>query len=482
MRLLHIFIFGLLVSFAATLRARPFAWEGTTLAAHVQTGGVALRARNMWKPEGAADTLLKIVHERAGEKGLSILALVLFGAAVLMTLDAAAQLAGFGAACLLAVPFLPLALGNSAPDPWLFSAFFTMLMLNTMARVRRQSWPSYMVVVLPAVAAVWPLFHSAGVLLAPLLSLLMVADGVMAWWADENAPQGGIFTAPPDPLLFQAEELDMQVFFRVLSWETKMNQFLHQRLGLTPAQLPSLTAGRAAEVLNSLLDIADLPDEVGVPDPGLNGGDVRARNRKMLDVQYRDALRPIPAKKEPLGAAVTLRPLPLWVPITAAAVSFAAVAVPPAGPQALGQLFSAISDAGSLLSVPSGWWVSSSHNPHPAANYFWTSLALFLAVGLVGLMKNRHRFSAPFFAGGLLLFAVVLPVPDATPLVALTSILFSAAALRGLQREETLLRTMGVTAGVIASLVAMHLIDWDNLPLGMTPRLGAVPPVSTAVR
>ena len=49
-----------------------------------------------------------------------------------------------------------------------------------------------------------------------------------------------------------------------------------------------------------------------------------------------------------------------------------------------------------------------------------------------------------------------------------------------LRIEKKLNNLDGVTAGVIASIVVLHLIDWDNLPLGATLSLGAETPTQMA--
>jgi hypothetical protein len=476
MRTLRLSVLLLLSLFAAALRARPFAWEETPVATRVRTGEAAIRGHDVLKPEGAGDALMTLVHARGGAMGLSLLSLALFAAAAGMALDAAAALAGFPAAAILSVFLLPLGLGDSAPDPWLFSALFTAAFLQIMARARMRSWPPATLALLPFIAAVWPLFHAAGVLLAPALALLTALDGFLAWRAAENAVEGGVFTAPVDPVLFREEEIDMPSFLRVLSWETKTNQYLHQRIGMTPAQLPSLTAGRAVEVLNSLLGIADLPQEIGIPAPAGSNGDVRLRNRKLLEIQYKDALKTPAPKTEPIAPRAPLPPLPLWAPLGAAAAAFAAVAVPPAGPQALGRLFAALSGGGARLAMPSGWWIHASRNVHPAAPYFWVALLCFLTAGLAGLAKDRERFSAVFFVGGLALFTLILPAPAAAPLAAVTALPFAAFVLRGFQKDrETSVRTLSSTAGLIALLVLVMLLDWDHMPLGAPLGLGAAP-------
>ncbi len=489
MRLIRFLVFLCLAVFAVSLRARPFRWEAqpdqpSAAAARVSVGRVALKARDFLRPGGLGEALLAEVHAKAGPKGLSILTLLLFVTAFASALDAASELGGFTVASLLAVPFLPLAMGDSAPDPWFFSALFAALFLQVMVRARRRLWPAAALLILPALTVAWPLFHDAGVLLAPLFALVTAADCVQIWWAAETAVQGGVYTSPQDPLLFREEDLDMPAFLRVLGWETKINQFLHQRLGMTAAQLPSLRAGRAVEVLNSLLTIPDLPEQAGVPDPGKPGEDHHVRNRKMLEVQYRDALRLGAGKKEERHEEKKpLAPLPLWAPLAAAALAFAGVAVPPAGPQALGRLFASLSDASSLLSVPSAWWVTAPRAEQPAMLYFWIALVLFVTTGIIGAVKNRERFSIAFFLGGLVLFAVALPAPEAAPLAALAALPFAASALRGLWREDTIVRTLSGAAAFIVLLVFFFLADWDYLPLAGTPGIGILPaPASPARR
>jgi hypothetical protein len=423
------------------------------------------------------DALLAAVDKAAGARGLSILALILFVGAFSLALDTARILSTFSAASLLAVLFLPFAMGDSTPDPWLFSSLFAMAFLWIVIRARRRRAHPATLLFLPVLAAVWPLFHEAGVLLAPFLALTTAADGLLAWWAAEHAVVGGIYTAPPDPLLFREEDLDMGAFHRVLTWETKMNQFVHQRLGMTPAQLSTLTATRAAEVLNSLLVVPDLPLQAGVPDTGGPDGDVRRRNRRLLDVQYRDALRP-PAPE--VEREAPLAPLPLWAPLTAAMAALIAVAVPPAGPQAVGRLMAALSGAGSRLQVPSAWWISAPREAHPGAPYFWVSLVVFMVTGLVGLSLQRDRFPSALFAAGLALFAAVLPAPAAAPLAALAGLVFSAAFLRGVWPEDdTLIRTLGGAAAFLILLVCLLLADWDAMPVGHDLALGAPPSEAT---
>jgi hypothetical protein len=479
MRWIRLAVFAALAAFAVALRARPFRWEarldGPPPAAQVSAGRVAIKARDFLRPGGLGEAVLAGVHDKAGPRGLSILALALFGTAFALSFDAAAGLGGKAAAAVLAVPFLPLAMGDSAPDPWLFSALFAAAFLDIMVRARRREWPAAALVILPAITAAWPLFHDAGVLLAPFLALVTAADCLQSWWAAENAPQGGIYTSPQDPLLFREEELDMPAFLRVLRWETKMNQFLHQRLGLTASQLDSLKPWRAVEVLNSLLTIEDLPAQADVPDPGLAGGDFRARNRRMLEVSYRDALKLGVPKKAAPSEHKPLAPLPLWAPLTAAALAVVGVAVPPAGPQALGRLFATLSDAGSLLSVPSDWWVSGSRALQPAVPYFWVALILFFVTALIGVARNRQNFSPPFFIAGIVFLTVALPAPAAAPLVALTLLPFAASAVRGLWREDTLVRCLSGAAAFIVLLLLLFLADWDALPLAGTPGIGVVP-------
>jgi hypothetical protein len=488
MRPIRFLVYLVLLAFAVSLRAKPFRWQTqpdqpSAAAATVSLGRVALKGKDFLRPGGLGEALIAAVHDKAGPRGLSILSLGLFAAAFTMVLDAAAGLAGFTTASLLAVPLLPLALGDSAPDPWLFSAVFAGAFLLVMVRARRRAWPAWALVLLPALTTAWPLFHDAGVLLAPLLALVTAADCVQGWWTAETAVQGGIYTGPADPLLFREEDLDMPSFLRVLGWETKMNQFLHQRLGMTQAQLPSLRAGRAVEVLNSLLSVPDLPAQAGVPDPGAPNGDHRARNRKILEIQYKDALRLNAPKKEAApDPKKPLASLPLWAPLSAAALALAAVAVPPAGPQALGRMFSALSDAGSSLTVPSSWWVTGSRADHAAMPYFWVALVVFSAAGLVGAARNRGRFSPVLFFGGLALFAVALPAPEAAPLAALVALPFAASALRGLWREDTLVRTLSGAAAFIVLLVILLLADWDALPLASNPGLGLADPQVAAAK
>ena len=478
MRFVRLSVFIVLAAFAASLRSRPFSWtdssgRATSAAAHIADGKMAIGGRDLLRPEALGDALLAAVQRTAGARGLSIFALILFVGAFSLALDAARVLSTFSAASLLAVLFLPFAMGDSAPDPWLFSCLFAMAFLWIATRARRRWAHPATLLFLPVLAAVWPLFHEAGVLLAPFLALTMVVDGLLAWWAAEHAVVGGIFTAPPDPLLFREEDLDMGAFHRVLAWETKMNQFVHQRLGMTPAQLSTLTAARAVDVLNSLLAVPDLPAQAGVPDTGGSDGDVRQRNRRLLDIQYRDALRP-PAPE--VEAEAPLKPLPLWAPITAAIAALIAVAVPPAGPQAVGRLLAALSGAGSRLQVPSAWWISAPRDAHLAAPYFWVSLVVFLVTGLAGLSRQRDRFPSALFAAGLALYAAVLPAPAAAPLAALAGLVFSAAFLRGIWPEDnTLIRTLGGAAAFLIILVCLLLADWDAMPVGHDLALGAPP-------
>jgi hypothetical protein len=241
---------------------------------------------------------------------------------------------------------------------------------------------------------------------------------------------------------------------------------------MTPAQLSTLTATRAVEVLNSLLVVPDLPLQAGVPDTGGSNGDVRQRNRRLLDVQYRDALRPLapPVEEEP-----PLKPLPFWAPVTAALAALIAVAVPPAGPRAVDRLLAALSGAGSRLQVPSAWWISAPRDAHPAAPYFWVSLVVFLITGLVSLSRHQDRFPSALFAAGLALYAAVLPAPAVAPVAALVGLVFTAAFFRGLWSEDTLIRALGGAAAFLILLVCLLLADWDAMPVGHDLALGAPP-------
>jgi hypothetical protein len=466
-----------------SLRARPFAWKtasGTpsATASRVSIGLKVIKSQGFWEPEAVSNAILAVVDEKGGAKGMSILALAIFAAAFAMALDAAQGLSGFGTASILGVLFLPLAMGDSAPDPWLYSAFFASAFLQVMVRARRRLAPPMALMVLPVLAAVWPLFHSAGVLLVPFLAVVTAGDCLLAWWADESAPQGGIYTAPVDPLLFREEDLDIAAFLKVLTWETKTNQFVHQRLGLTAAQLSSLHPSRAVEVLNSLLTIPDLPAQIGVPDPGANG-DYRARNRQMLEIQYRDALKPGIHREKPDDGQKPLPHLPLWAPLSAAVFALAAVAATPAGRRIIAGIFSTMSAPKPSVSVPPEWWVSASRTEYPAAPYFWAVLIFFLLAGLVGAVRGRERYSAAFFIGGLALFTLVLPIPEAAPLVALAAMPFAASFFRGLWREDTLTRSLSFAAGLIVLLVGLQLVDWDYMPFGAGVGLGSIPTAST---